>query len=241
MDEQHSALIQLRAYLSQGDKRPNDRLPPERELAQLIGVTRGDLRKALAILEQEGLVWRHVGKGTFVGDRSPLKAFEPASLLQQCSPSDVMRARMTLEPALAAQAALQATPRNIDDMFDVAKRSREAATWREYEACDNQFHKLIADSTQNLIMSSMFDMLSAVRRAMVWGRRRSSSPHPPANHHSFDEHERIIQAIADRDPGAASAMMLEHLLSVERKLLTSHSPLGLAHLGEKPLDQREPS
>ncbi|WP_254277571.1 FadR/GntR family transcriptional regulator [Halomonas sp. 3H] len=237
MDEQHAALIQLRAYLSQGDRRANERLPPERELAQLIGVTRGELRKALSILEQEGLVWRHVGKGTFVGDRSALKAFDPASLLQQCSPSDVMRARMTLEPALAAQAALQATPRDIDEMLDVARRSREATTWREYEACDNQFHKLIADSTQNLIMSSMFDMLSAVRRAMVWGRRRSTSPHPPADHHSFDEHERVIQAIADRDPGAASAMMLEHLLSVERKLLTSHTPVGLVRTRQDGLVQ----
>lgn len=229
MDEQHAALIQLRAYLSQGGKRPNERLPPERELAQLIGVTRGELRKALAVLEREGLLWRHVGKGTFVGDSSPLKSFDPASLLQQCSPSDIMRARMTLEPAFAAQAAILATPRDIDDMVSVARRSRAATTWREYEACDNQFHKLIADSTQNLIISSMFDMLSSVRRAMVWGRRRTTSSNPPADHHSFEEHDQIIQAISAHDPSAASAMMIEHLLSVERKLLTSHVPLGLTN------------
>lgn len=227
MEDHHATLVQLRAYLSQSGKRPNDRLPPERELAQHIGVSRGELRKALAILEKEGLVWRHVGKGTFVGDRSPLKAFEPASLLEDCSPTDVMRARMILEPAFAAEAALQATPRDIAAMRNVAQRSREAKTWREYEACDNHFHKLIADSTQNLITSSMFDLLSGIRRAMVWGRRRSNSVCPPSDHHSFDEHERIIQAIAERDSAAAFAQMLEHLRSVERKLLTPHPPLEL--------------
>ncbi|APX91656.1 hypothetical protein BWR19_01085 [Halomonas sp. 1513] len=227
MEEHHATLVQLRAYLSQSGKRPNDRLPPERELAEYVGVTRGELRKALAILEKEGLVWRHVGKGTFVGDRSPLKAFDPASLLHHCSPSDIVRARMTFEPGLAAEAALQATPRDIEAMYDVARRSREASTWREYEACDNQFHKLIADSTQNLITASMFDMLSGVRRAMVWGRRRTNTLRPEPDHHSFDEHESIIHAIADRDPAAASAQMLQHLLSVERQLLTPHTRLEL--------------
>ncbi|MBD3895444.1 FadR family transcriptional regulator [Halomonas sp. ML-15] len=229
MEEHHATLVQLRAYLSQSGKRPNDRLPPERELARHVGVTRGELRKALAILEKEGLVWRHVGKGTFVGDRSPLKAFDPANLLHHCSPSDIVRARMTFEPGLAAEAALQATPRDIEAMRDVARRSREASTWREYEACDNQIHKLIADSTQNLITASMFDMLSGVRRAMVWGRRRTETLRPLPDHHSFIEHERIIQAIADRDPAAASAQMLQHLLSVERQLLTPHSHMELVH------------
>lgn len=227
MEEHHATLVQLRAYLSQSGKRPNDRLPPERELAQQVGVTRGEVRKALAILEKEGLVWRHVGKGTFVGDRSPLKSLDPSHLVHHCSPSDVVRARMTFEPALAAEAALQATPRDIEAMREVARQSREAMTWREYEACDNQFHKLIADSTQNLITSSMFDMLLGVRRTMVWCRRRTDTVRPLPDHHSFNEHEYIIDAIAERDPSSASARMLEHLLSVERQLLTPHSPLSL--------------
>jgi len=67
-----SALTQLRAYLAQRELPPEARLPPERELSEILGVSRGELRKALAILEGQGELWRHVGKGTFVGARPVL-------------------------------------------------------------------------------------------------------------------------------------------------------------------------
>ena len=57
------ALIQLRAWLAQRDLPEDGRLPPERELIEILGVTRGELRKALAALENNGELWRHVGKG----------------------------------------------------------------------------------------------------------------------------------------------------------------------------------
>jgi len=59
------ALIQLKAWLSQSNLPKDGRLPPEREFADLLGVSRGDLRKALATLEKNGELWRRVGKGTF--------------------------------------------------------------------------------------------------------------------------------------------------------------------------------
>ena len=64
------ALIQLRAWLAQRDLPEDGRLPPERELIEILGVTRGELRKALAALENNGELWRHVGKGTFRGQTS---------------------------------------------------------------------------------------------------------------------------------------------------------------------------
>ncbi len=61
------ALIQLRAYLAGQDLPTATRLPSERELSELLGVSRGDLRKAFLVLEAEGQVWRHVGKGHLSG------------------------------------------------------------------------------------------------------------------------------------------------------------------------------
>ncbi|RVD51741.1 GntR family transcriptional regulator, partial [Mesorhizobium sp. M2D.F.Ca.ET.140.01.1.1] len=66
-DGGHAALVQLQAYLAQMDLSGETRLPAERELCESLGVSRGDLRKALAVLEKDGRIWRHVGKGTFVG------------------------------------------------------------------------------------------------------------------------------------------------------------------------------
>ncbi|TIW47875.1 MAG: GntR family transcriptional regulator, partial [Mesorhizobium sp.] len=63
----HAALVQLQAYLAQMDHAGETRLPAERELSESLGVSRGDLRKALAVLEKDGRIWRHVGRGTFVG------------------------------------------------------------------------------------------------------------------------------------------------------------------------------
>ena len=70
-NDAQSALIQLRAYLAQQRLPVNSRLPPERELCRALGVTRTAVRNALATLEAEGQLWRHVGKGTFVGTRKP--------------------------------------------------------------------------------------------------------------------------------------------------------------------------
>ncbi len=62
------ALVQLRAYIAQGEFARNDRLPPERKLCQHLGVSRSELRRAFTVLESEGAIWRHVGRGTFIGD-----------------------------------------------------------------------------------------------------------------------------------------------------------------------------
>ena len=218
MEDHHAALVQLRAYLSQVDNAPNTRLPAERELAKAVGTSRGELRKALAVLEAEGLIWRHVGKGTFVALGKPFETYNLAEIAQRSNPREVMRARLTFEPAIAAEAAVNASPMDVNDLRSCAEDSRNARTWREYEACDNRFHKLVADSTHNQITSAVFDVLAGIRRAVVWGRLREDRDRPPPDHHSFHEHDQIIAAIADRDPVAASAAMLTHLNSVERNL-----------------------
>ncbi|WP_164125975.1 GntR family transcriptional regulator, partial [Stenotrophomonas maltophilia] len=63
---EQGTLTQLRAYLAQTEMGPQGRLPPERDLAAVLDVSRAELRKALAALEAEGQLWRHVGKGTFL-------------------------------------------------------------------------------------------------------------------------------------------------------------------------------
>jgi DNA-binding FadR family transcriptional regulator len=217
--DDNAALIQLRAYLAQQDLQPNAQLPPERELAVQLGVTRGALRKALAQLEAEGQLWRHVGKGTFVGGRP---AEEPGSLAEITSatnPSEVMRARILFEPELAREAALHATDADVRQMLTCLARSRDAESWRQYESWDNTLHRTIAMAAKNPVLLALFDHLNAIRRAVVWGRLRVERAGPPSSHHSFREHERLVAAIADRDMDGAADAMRDHLNSVAFNLL----------------------
>ncbi len=213
-----AALVQLRAWLVRHDLPPNARLPAERELADALGVTRGALRKALATLEREGQLWRHVGKGTFVGSRD-LDVVNLGDIERQTNPAEVMRTRLLIEPVLAREAALNATSADVEAMRRCLVRTREAATWRQYEAADNALHRLIAEASGNRLLLGLFDVLNSVRRAVVWGRLRNDSGRPPADHHSFAEHQAIVEAIAERDLDAAGRRMQGHLRSVESRLI----------------------
>ena len=219
MDEAQGALTQLRAYLAQRDLPANTRLPPERELCDALGVSRGELRKALAVLEDNRELWRHVGKGTFIGSRPIETLADVAAITRRTNPTEVMRTRLVLEPEVARMAALNATSAHIAEMRTCMQRTRAAQTWRQYEAWDNRLHRVIAESTQNSLLLALLDTLNAVRRAVVWGRLRVDKVKPAPDHHSFDDHEAIVAAIEDRDLNRAASAMRGHLENVERNLL----------------------
>jgi DNA-binding FadR family transcriptional regulator len=219
MDTGQGALTQLRAFLAQQELPANGRLPPERELCETLGVSRGELRKALAVLESDGELWRHVGKGTFLGARPAQELSTVAAIARQTNPRDVMQARLLIEPQIAGEAAVNATAEDIAELQQCLKGAEAALTWRQYENWDNRLHRSLAEATQNAVLLALFDTLNAVRRAVVWGRLRQQPERPPADHHSFAEHRAIVAAVIDRDVRAAAAAMRSHLRTVEVKLL----------------------
>jgi len=202
-----TALARLRTYFMQIEMPLDSRLPPERELAATLGVTRAGLRKALAVLEAENQIWRHVGKGTFIGSRPIETLADVAAITRRTNPTEVMRTRLVLEPEVARMAALNATSGHIAEMRTCMQRTRAAQSWRQYEAWDNRLHRVIAESTQNSLLLALLDTLNAVRRAVVWGRLRVEKLKPAPNHHSFDDHEAIVAAIEDRDLNRAASAM----------------------------------
>ncbi len=213
-------LERLRRYIEDQGMTLNSRLPAERELCGEIDVTRTQLRKALAVLETEGQVWRHVGRGTFIGARPVENISDIEYLSGRSSPADVMQARLAIEPEIARLASLNASNSDFAEMRRCAKKGRAAREWRVYEAWDNRLHRAIAVSTRNALLISLFDTLNSVRRATVWGRLRTANL-PPADHASFEQHDALVAAIAARDGEAAANHMRRHLLSVRDQLLAS--------------------
>ncbi|HEY9536563.1 MAG TPA: FCD domain-containing protein [Kiloniellaceae bacterium] len=214
-------MTQLRAYLAQRDLPANSRLPPERELCDILGVSRGELRKALAAMESNGELWRHVGKGTFIGARPTKEYSDVAAIAALTNPREVMQARLLIEPQIAREAALNATAGDIAELKQSMFASRHAQTWRQYENSDNRLHRTVAEAAHNTVLLALFDTLNAVRRAVVWGRLRDKIDRPPPDHHSFKEHELLVRAIEERDMDGAGQAMLRHLSHVQANLLTA--------------------
>ncbi|MBH0239597.1 FadR/GntR family transcriptional regulator [Methylobrevis albus] len=223
-----AALLHLRALLARqaaGRDAPATRLPAERDLAAAIGVSRPTLRRALQVLEDEGLIWRHVGRGTFAGPRADrVEVAIPAAALS-ADPAQVMAARRALEPGLAAAAAgigLDTAARA--DLAAIGARTRTAQNWREYEVADTEFHLAVARLAGNPVLLLLAETLHLVRRTATWTRARGNAPAPPQDHHSFAEHDRIVAAIAARDPDAAHAAMTAHLDSVGSRFRVADAP-----------------
>ena len=214
-----AALVQLRAFIVDRAFKEGDRLPPERLLGAELGLRRFELRKALEILEKEGVLWRHVGKGTFLAAHPDQSSQNDLSALaKRISPADVMRARAALEPALARDAALHCSASTIAGLRLITARSRTTSSWREYEALDNDFHRQIAEASGSITLLALFDQLNTLRRMVAWGRLTRSGSRPPDSHLSFVEHDRIVEALAVRHPDAAQTAMRAHLRSVEDRL-----------------------
>lgn len=223
MDEGQGALTQLRAYLAQNRQPENARLPSERVLCEVLGVSRGELRKSLAILEAEGAIWRHVGKGTFLGARPVQELSTVGGIADLTNPREVMRARLLFEPLLAGEAALNASAADFEEMGRCLVAARRVESWRQYENWDNRLHRAVAEAAGNPVLLALFDLLNAVRRTVVWGRLRPQPERPPTDHHSFAEHEAIVAAIRERDVAGATGAMRAHLVRVAQKLIDVQS------------------
>lgn len=218
--DNHDPVERLRRFIEEGGFKQGVRLPPERQLTSQLGMTRATLRKALGALERDGIIWRHVGKGTFIADAGQTSAPGGAmmELARQITPFRMMRARMTIEPAIAREAAINASGDTQHKMQQAQDRAKAATDWNEYEIQDDQFHRAIAEASDNPLLVALFDQLNEVRRAVACGNVTRQSAHPSADHSSFAEHDAIAKAITNRDPAAAFEAMRAHLRSVSQRL-----------------------
>src|SRR5690606_13071680 len=116
------ALEKLRARVETQSVSADPKLPPERELAASMGLGRRAIRRAMEVLEAEGLIWRHQGKGTFVGRRPTVPPYLIGEISERTNPLEVMEARLQIEPPLARIAALRASAEDISSLEKLANK-----------------------------------------------------------------------------------------------------------------------
>jgi len=210
-----TALQALQAALLGGVFAPGDRLPPERALAQRLGVGRSSLRKALDKLAREGRLTREVGRGTFVrgGAVTAVLHLDPAP-----GPADVMELREVIEPQIAALVALRAAPDTIAQLRALSDAAETAPDWTTWEAQDSALHTALGRASRNPLFTAVLDTLNSIRSQKAWRDLRAGTL-TPARQRSFSaQHRAVIDAIAARSPQQASAAMAAHLDAVRRAM-----------------------
>ncbi|MBO1078146.1 FadR/GntR family transcriptional regulator [Roseomonas haemaphysalidis] len=212
MSTSHAA-GRLEAHLRDAGLAPGDRLLPERQLTERLGVSRRALREALGELELQGRIWRGVGQGTFLGPR-PAVPPRPEPRARAANPLAVMEARLTLEPALAALAAHKATAEDVQAISRAARRGAETRDQDSWGQWDGAFHGAIARACHNPLLQAAFEQVEASRARTGWGRLRAAITTAPMRQASALQHQAIAAAIADRDAAAAQRAMRAHLRAV---------------------------
>jgi GntR family transcriptional repressor for pyruvate dehydrogenase complex len=207
----HRRLMQL---ISHGSLGSDGRLPTERELCEQLLVGRRAVRRALELLEAEGLVWRRQGKGTFAGQQPDPTGVLAAAIVGETTLMEVMEARLSIEPALAALCAQRAREIDVERMRHLAARVLDAQDPDSTELWDGALHRLIARAAGNRPLMTMFTLLDEVRATETWLEHRSKARSPETLKVSTSQHHAIIDAIEARNPEAAAAAMRTHLTTL---------------------------
>ena len=245
MEPSDQALSKMREFIEKRGFAVDGRIPPERTLATELRIGRRSLRKALEVLEHEGRIHRHQGRGTFV--HTPVKygaaigapdarprtgsvarnhAAALDTILDYTNPLEVIEVRLATEPAMARLAALRASTTEIKRLQALAGKTRAARDPETYERADALFHRTIAEAARNTLYLAFFDTMSAQQRDAGW-RRLGEHAHcykRQAVYAGF--HDLIAAAIAARNGQEAYAQMQRHLGDVQQYIFEQAFPLS---------------
>lgn len=214
-------VVQVREMIAGGHLKGGDRLPPERELAQLFGVGRSTLREAIRVLESLGLVEVRAGEGMFVaeGHVTTQQGYLPPELFSDWSKRfNLFELRAVLEPGLASLAARRATSDHLTKMREVlAAQAAQVQRGASGTDEDTTFHELIAEATRNLaLVHLMHHLARSLRETRDPSLQRDGRPA-----RSLRENRGILAAIETRNPTLAARRMQAHIRSLERVLFAT--------------------
>ncbi|TMH27510.1 MAG: FadR family transcriptional regulator [Betaproteobacteria bacterium] len=201
---------QLRALIERGEFAVGTRLPPERDLALQLGVSRPSVREALIALEVEGRVEVRMGSGIYV------RRSEPGAARQVTAegPLETIRARQLIESELAAHAARHMKKAQIAGLRQaIALMEDEASAGHAPTRGDRLFHIRIAEASENSVLLRVVTELFDERRNPLFAQLGSHFETAGSWATAIAEHRAVVDAIANRSPDAARDAMAQHLAS----------------------------
>ncbi|HEC92943.1 MAG TPA: FadR family transcriptional regulator [Candidatus Atribacteria bacterium] len=212
-----SVIEQIMDLIKNNELKPGDKLPPERELAEKLSISRGSLREAFRVLESRGLIKSKPGGGRFIREirKNGYNSTENIILsLQKSSILELLEAREIFEVKIAEIAAQRATPEDIElieQALNKMNEEEEPKYGKETES-DTEFHLAIASASHNFVFINIIrlhlDLLKETREK-TWkipGRREEQQ----------EEHQAIFKAIKEHNSKKAGEAMLKHLKSIRK-------------------------
>ena len=212
---------QIAALIERGEYKPGERLPPERDLAKQLGVSRPSVREALIALEVEGYVEVRIGSGVYVHGPRPA-ARERAELPADSGPFELIKARWLIEAecaALAAKSATRAQVKAIGDALESMEAKRRKGEMPLEE--DRLFHLRIAEASGNSALALVVKTLWDQRAGPLFRRLEDHYDTPQLWGHASSEHRDIYDAIARHDAAGARATMRKHMDRAAKRFSTS--------------------
>ena len=214
---------QLRNYIAQGDFKAGSRLPPERDLTQLLGVSRPSLREALIALEIDGDIEIKMGSGVYVRARSADGKSQAMTLGE--SPSELMQARALIEGESVILACLHGKKsdyRYLQECIDAMRAS--IANGLPPLEDDRKFHQRLAKMSGNSALVRIITALFDERHTPLSAHLSKHSENAQTWEAAVVEHEAILHAVASKDVLGAQTSMRQHLSRSENRWLQALEP-----------------
>ncbi|MBR0858051.1 FadR family transcriptional regulator [Bradyrhizobium liaoningense] len=208
---------ELLAFIERHGLAEGDKLPPERELAPELGISRRALRQLLTKMELEGQIWRGRRNGTFLGRRT----VGPISIDQRIlrgSPASVLEARIAVEPTVAGIAAVKASEKDLQTIETCMRRTAEVKDDDAWIKWDGAFHLAIAEATRNDILIGLVTAFNNARSTGDWQALRLATITPEKRRRTIAHHRTICEMLRKRSAEDASRAMRDHLLTTQRNL-----------------------
>lgn len=204
---------QIKSKIKSGEIKKGDRLPSEREMAELIGVSRTSVREAIRALEVVGLVESKQGAGNYIKTNFDNSLFEPLSvmfMLQESSVQEMYDLRETLELECAKLSAKNIEDNELALLTAIVDRMYIAGTEEESLELDIKFHHLIAKASRNVLLINMLDVISQLMDEFIQKSRMQILHEGNTKESLLEIHENLLRALKCRDESKVCNAMKEH-------------------------------
>ncbi|MXZ80473.1 MAG: FadR family transcriptional regulator [Gammaproteobacteria bacterium] len=211
----------IRDAVIDGEYAFNEKLPPERTLAEEYGVARGTVRSALQQLQQANLVRKKFGSGTYVNYDA---RFDHMDIAEETSPIELIETRLAIETHIVRLVISNANNRDLGKLENALRKVQKIRHNPDrFSIADEAFHMTLAECSRNPLIIWIYQHINDIRSHTQWTERKNVVLTPSRIDHYNEQHAQLVRYIARRDMDRAVTQIVQHLHQAKKDILGSSS------------------